>query len=197
MRRELTTAPLIEPVTVDEAKLYCRIDLADDDAILSALISSARQYAEHYIHGALINQTWTFYFDADDDLLFDKRYINLPINPLVSVTSVSTFSDANVSAVYANTHYRLSGNRILLNDNYEWPYTVRSTDSAAVVVVAGFGSLATDVPESIRLAIKMLVAQWYDKREALFDLATETGNTTMATVPFGVTALLAPYKSYY
>lgn len=193
MRRKLTSAPAIEPITVNEAKAFARVTIDNDDDLIEGFIIAARQYVEAYIQGALITQTWTFYFDADEEI-FSKRFVNLPIRPIISITSVKTYTDANVAEIYSSDNYRLSDSRVLLNDAYEWPDNYRIADSAEFVVVAGFGPLASDVPEAIRLAIKMIVAQWYEKREASYD---PTEGSQAGTVPFGVTALLQPYRNFF
>ena len=37
-----------EPITLDEAKAHLRVEFADDDAYISALITAAREYAEAF-----------------------------------------------------------------------------------------------------------------------------------------------------
>ena len=191
MRRVLTTPPAIEPITLAEAKAHARITTSDDDALVSALIVAAREYVEAYIHGALINQTWTFYWNAGDISLFNQRYFSLPLTPIRSITSISIYDTDGIGTPF--TDYTLSGDRIVLNDNYDWPYLYRSQDSTAVVVVLGFGPLATDVPASLRLAIKILVTQWYEKREAVFD----SSEISQGSIPFGVSTLLARYRNVF
>jgi hypothetical protein len=53
------TPPTTEPLTLVEAKRYCRVDFADpvNDAKISGLISSARQFAEGVMCRALATQT--------------------------------------------------------------------------------------------------------------------------------------------
>jgi len=38
--------PVVEPVTLAEAKLHCRIDVDDDDVLVGSLISTAREHLE-------------------------------------------------------------------------------------------------------------------------------------------------------
>jgi len=46
MPLQLVTPPVDEPVTLAEAKLHLRVDFDEDDALILALISAARQAAE-------------------------------------------------------------------------------------------------------------------------------------------------------
>ena len=60
----LVTAPAAEPLTLAEAKLHLRVDDTADDALIGALITAARQHAEHDTRRALVTQTWKLALDA-------------------------------------------------------------------------------------------------------------------------------------
>ena len=57
MTSTLIAPPGEEPVTLAEAKAWCRIDAADEDALLSALIAAARLQVESLTGRALVTQT--------------------------------------------------------------------------------------------------------------------------------------------
>ena len=62
----MVTAPAVEPVTIDEARLWCRID-ADDatqDAMLQLLIIAMREHAEAITGRAFASRTLEFVMDA-------------------------------------------------------------------------------------------------------------------------------------
>lgn len=56
--------PSVEPLSLAEAKLHLRVDITDDDALISALITSVRQYAETITRRAFIQQTWQYVIDS-------------------------------------------------------------------------------------------------------------------------------------
>jgi uncharacterized phiE125 gp8 family phage protein len=55
---QLLAGPSVEPVSLAEAKAHLRVDIADDDALIAALIVTARQCAETITRRALVTQQW-------------------------------------------------------------------------------------------------------------------------------------------
>lgn len=51
----VVTQPTVEPVTLTEAKLFSRIDGTLQDALISGLITAAREYCEAFTRRAFIN----------------------------------------------------------------------------------------------------------------------------------------------
>ena len=58
MPTTILTAPTVEPVSLAEAKLHCRVDTTDENTLLSALIVAAREYVEQVTGRALITRTY-------------------------------------------------------------------------------------------------------------------------------------------
>lgn len=192
-----TLAPSIEPLSLGDAKLHCRVDISHDDVLINAYIISARRLVEAYCLNALITQNFTVtydYLDTTEGLWWEKIKFRLPMQPIISITTVTTYDVDNTATVFNSTNYRLSGNRIVLNDNCSWPSNLRSTDCLQIDFVAGFGATADTVPLDIIQALKLLVAQWYENREAITDpivLKDRSGGALSYAVP----ALLSAYRS--
>lgn len=74
--------------------------------------------------------------------------------------------------------------RILLRGSRVWARPGRIGNGVAVTVTAGFGAAAADVPEPLRLAIRLMIAHWYEHR----------GNGEAPPPPLTVAALLAPFR---
>ena len=59
----LVTGPSVEPISLAEAKLHLRVDITDDDTLITGLIISARQRAETITRRSLCTQTWKLVLD--------------------------------------------------------------------------------------------------------------------------------------
>lgn len=169
MPLNLITAPTVEPVTLAEAKLHCRIDadLTAEDAIVSALITAARERCEHEIGRAIITQTWERVLDAfpnDDDILLGMPTVQ-------SIESVKYIDTAGVERTASVASYLLDnadqGWAIVAN-GAAWPATADTANAVRVRFISGWTAPAA-VPESIRLWIKLHVGEWYSSREAASD----------------------------
>ena len=181
---KLFTAPTHEPVTLTEAKDHLRVDHAADDAWIGECIVAARQWCEQYCGRTFITSTWDWYLDALGDTL------EIPMPPTQSVTSITYMDSNGDSQVLSTALYRVDvisqPARITSAYGEIWPSTYDVINSVTVRVVAGYGG-AAQVPSSIRHAILIMVGELYENREDSIAL-------TINSVPFGVRALLAPYR---
>lgn len=162
----LITAPSVEPVTLAEAKLQCKVDadLTADDALISALISAVREQAEHEIGGALITQTWERTLDA-----FPSAEIELGMPPVQSITSVKYLDAAGTEQTLVNTAYTLDAvaapGWVLPAAGTDWPAAGDYANAVRVRFVAGFGA-ASSVPAAVKAWMLLHIAEWYAQREA-------------------------------
>lgn len=193
MRLELSVAPSVEPVTLAEAKAHCRIEHSDDDALVTALIIAARQSVEDFTNRALVNQTWKQFFDACE-LPFAKREIWLRKVSVNSITSVKAYAADDTATTVPSIDYFKSGDRVVLKEGKSWPSHGRQFDAVEIEYVAGYGAVAANVPAPIRQAILMLVAHYYENREAGGDPVVK--EVFDYEVPFGVRAILMPFRVY-
>lgn len=91
---EGSTAPT-EPVTLAEAKLFCKIDIDDDDATITALITAAREMCEAYCNVGFINRTVTAVMNNGNG------YAYLPYGPVGDVATINTIApvDGEIAGV--------------------------------------------------------------------------------------------------
>jgi uncharacterized phiE125 gp8 family phage protein len=188
--RSLRTAaqPTVEPVSVAEAKLHCRVDTDADDAYIAGLISAAREYVETYMDESLVHQQLVMRMD------YFPVEISLPRPPMAATGTVSityTVDETMQTAVLSQSSYRVDRDstpgaiRTLYGGS--WPSHLRDANSITVTWWAGRGDSGHSVSRSVRNAILMLVGHWYERR-----LAAEPG--ALNEVPFGVKALLDSQK---
>ena len=160
-----TAVPSAEPVTRVEAKLHLRIDHTDEDATIDDLIRVARDLVEHDTGRALITQTWVLRLDAFPDT------IELPRPPLQSVTSVEYVDTAgDTQTLTADTDYTVDKypclGRIVPAYAQSWPTTRDVVNAVVVTYVAGYGDNARDVPQPLQQAMKLLIGEGFENREA-------------------------------
>jgi uncharacterized phiE125 gp8 family phage protein len=188
-----------EPVTLAEAKLHLRVDLSDDDALITAMISAAREMVERYTSRTLI---YTAYRLTMDNWPYD---IELPRSPAIEAAANLVTGIAYITPRIR--YYDGDGNQqtmtyaagdfeVLLDNNPPllvlppsgiWPVTYPLQRGAIEIDwIAGYGSASTGIPELLRLAIMMLVAHWYEHREAVGSFGSE--------VPLAVDSVLRLYS---
>lgn len=76
-------APAAEPITLAQAKAWCRVDQSTEDALLEVLIQAVRERAEAITGRAFVQRTLELRLDA-----FPQDVIELPYAPLIAVDYV-------------------------------------------------------------------------------------------------------------
>ncbi len=194
MPLELVTPPAIEPVTLDDAKAHLKVDTTDDDALITALIAAARARAEWHTRRAFITQSWTLWLDCwpgaqgDDDLppalsTTPPLPVQIPLPPLQSVASITTYAMDDSATVMSTSLYQVdtasAPARVALKIGATVPVNLRAMNAIAIAFTAGYGDAASDVPDAIKRAILMIVADLYANRG---DAAVETSAVALATL---------------
>lgn len=188
MALTLFTAPIAEPVTRQEAKDFARITTTADDTLVDALIVAARRQIEQLTRRVLVTQTWDLTLDAFPD---GNEQIEVPLPPLQSVTSISYTDTDGVGQTVLVADYVVDAKsepgRIVPAFGKTWPSTRDIVNAVAVRFVAGFG-LAVAVPESLKTAVKALVAALYEHRETVMDATVQPVSV--------VEQLVTPYRVF-
>lgn len=187
-----TVAPLVEPLSLADAKAHLRVDVSDDDSLITTLVTSARLAVERIISRSLITQTWQLNIDRFPD---SNQHILLPQSPAQSVSQIQYVDQDGLTQTFASSKYTLDSNdqrrpRIALAFNESWPSEQDVVNAVTITYVAGFGSASSDVPEDLTSAIKLLVGLLYENREQITV-------TNMQNIPFGVMSLLADFRVYW
>src|SRR5690554_1355221 len=140
------TQPAEEPVTLNEAKLYLRVDATDEDALISSLVVSAREHVEGFQGRSLVTQTWRLSLDR-----FPRgRVICLPRPPLRSVENITYVapdgSQQTLDASLYNVDVASEPGRVILKEDQAWPEVADVPGAVQVEYAAGYGD-ASAVPE--------------------------------------------------
>ena len=205
-----------EPITLSDAKLWCRVDNTAEDAVISALISAARQQVETDTGRQLGAQTWVWTIDqrwrlpkindaVDVDLrwgdaaadawggaewpwfLWGRRYPALRA-PVTPVTAIDsiTYRLGGQDVTYTDT-VRVGGDRDLIFED-GLPISDEQRDAITVTLTAG---LAT-IPEKYLQAMRMLIVHWYENR-----VPVQMGRARgISELPLSYTPLVAGSRSW-
>ena len=191
--RSLTreTEPALEPVTLAEAKAHLRVDISDDDDLITAIIKAAREYCEEYLDRTLVHTQWTMRMDA-----FPWEF-KLPRPPMAqagttTVTSVTYTLETQATATLNTSEYRVDRNSTpgAIRTVYAgtWPGHLADANAVSVTWWGGYGADGTSVPAGIRAAMLMIIGSLYEHRSAVL-----TG-TISKEIEFGVKSLLDAHR---
>jgi uncharacterized phiE125 gp8 family phage protein len=181
----LLNAPAVEPVTLEDAKQFLRVEHDDDDDVIAALIAGARIHIEAQTRRALITQSWRLVRDAWPA---DGRIAVRP-SPLQSLDVVRLYDDDGEAAVLDLQGFIAdTANAALVFAPWSPAQPGRAAAGIELDVTCGYGDDPDDVPEPLRQAIRMIVAHWYDNR------GLAAVGQAVAMLPAGVATLVSPYR---
>lgn len=173
------TAPLSEPITLEDLKIYLKLEIDDDDNLLNALIEASTVHLESTLNMAFISQEWTW------TLHCWPPYLNIPLFSAHEIKEIRVKKADGTWDIMVLDEVVLDENEILFD--FMPPFPATKHKGIEIDFEAGYGT-SEDVPAPLRLAVKMLAAYWYEHRA----LAERTGD--VAILPISVKNLIAPYK---
>ena len=177
-------APPIEPITLNTAKEFLRIDHNHEDALIGDFIIAARERVEAMARLSLITRRRSY---STAKSCTSRIVINHgPVKHIHKVSlldGADNAADIPLSELYINKRARpvsLETRRRALFSDY-------ASDPAAIVVEleAGYGAAPADVPMQLRQAVLLLLAQHFEHRD----------DALKRPVPMLVDALLMPYRT--
>jgi len=159
----LVTRPEVEPVSLEDAKLWLRLDHTAEDALVDSLIQMVREQVEE--HGiAVITQTWDLRLDCFPSII---RLPKTPVQEVSSISYIDTSGDTQTLAEAAYTvDVRSTPARIVPAYGYSWPITRSEPNAVTVRFIAGYGAGATpaEIPERILQAMRLALTTAYTMR---------------------------------
>lgn len=181
----LITKPLVEPVTLAGAKTHLRIDSTDEDIFVSELIVAARQYLEQICGVRLISQVWRHY----EDCWPTSQILNLPLRPVQSVQAITVYDAEGVPAVIPASEYQVDNISDIARIHMASPISPGMImNGIEIDFTVGFGDTGVDVPDTLKRAILMLIAHWYEFRGAILP------GEQPVSIPPGFETLIKPFR---
>lgn len=161
----LVTPPTAEPVTLAEAKTFCRVDHDWENELLTSLVSAARTAAETETGRQLVSATWRWSADNWPE----SGEVILPRPTLQTVSAVQYYDpDGVLQSVDTDEYFTSTAGvrgRVVFASGFSWPSLQDDRpDRVSITFTSGYGSPA-DVPAGLKTAIGLLVAHWYENRE--------------------------------
>lgn len=164
MRLILLEPPINEPLTAAEVRARSNIGGEVSDEVIEAYITASRQMidgADGYLGRALITQTWQGNIDQFPSSSCDSGRIYIPLPPLQEITSITYLGSDGLPVVMDPATYQVvMGPRPYLVPAYNssWASVTTRADAISITFTAGYGDNGDDVPEPIRTAISLGVA---------------------------------------
>ncbi|MDP4840033.1 MAG: head-tail connector protein [Alphaproteobacteria bacterium] len=188
-----------EPIGLELAKAYLRVEHDNEDGLIESFISTARASVEAYTSRALIKQKWQLTLNAgyavarsDEAYLTGRKSrgeqgIELPRSPFVELCSdpvlhteygEKSLKDFRVdtAARAAHIHFGPSAQSLL-----------HGTGSIQIEFIAGYDD--GKLPEPLKQGVLLVLAQLYENRIAVNDNPGMTGEFHQ-----GILTLIKPYQ---
>ncbi|WP_411033836.1 head-tail connector protein [Shinella sp. BYT-45] len=182
-----------EPVvSLEEAKMHIRVDGGDlEDGLIESYVASATQWLDGPA-GWLGRSIGVQLLEARGWLSCERLRLEFP--PVLEIEDITIEGPGGVREAVDPSTYRLDGDILVVASGAAW---VTQPDHR-IRYWAGYGhrdpgeasKWINEPPAPIKVAILMLASQWYYNRDAVAE------SLTPQAMPFGVEALLNPYRIY-
>ena len=186
---ELVTAPTATPVSLSEAKDHLRVDSDDDDALVTRLIAVATAFtdAQGALGSAMITQTWGQWIGANPN-----QTVPLILGPFQAIDAVKYYDVDGVLQTDTLSNYDVFGTKtakyIGPKSGFSWPVAQDRSDAIKIEYTIGFGDAETDIPDTIRHALLLLIDHWYENRE-------QATTDNLMDIPWGFDALMNMHRA--
>jgi hypothetical protein len=208
LKEVLPVSPPTEPITLTQAKAHLRVTASADDTYITDLITASRCACEKFTGATLVPRSYQLALDCwpgRGDIWWDGvregsmdvltggygGVIKLPQPPLVAVSEIGVYDDADVKTVFSATQYyvdaedQTSYGRIVLRRGSVWPPALRVANAIVILFTAGYGQVSgPTVPPEFTQALKLMLQFLYRNRG-------DAANAEMMVGPCGASSLLA------
>lgn len=150
---------IIEPVTLTEAKNFCKIDISTDDDLINVLITAARKMCEAYTGVGFVQH------NAVAVLNNKNGNIYIPYGPTGTINSVE---DEQGNTLILDSNYTLGGNDF---KRLKTPYA----NNITIDYITGY----TVLPDTLKTALLNQVYYLYDNRAIANDEISPIAKTIL------------------
>lgn len=184
-------------LTLDEIKQQLNLfGDSSQDTYLQSLEVAVRQAIEDYLGLSIFSLTYRVWYGTESlvasPICFDLPEISQNVNSLqsgVTINSVGFWDDSFPPTFNtigsSNYYYDASGNKVILNS---MPTSVNTVMTAPIVIeYSTTANPISDYPVILQAGL-LLFTHLYNNR-------SNTVDSNIKEIPFGVAALLRPYKS--
>jgi hypothetical protein len=196
MQLNLIEKPASEIITLEEAKIYLRIDHDFDDNLIAGFIKSTREAMESIIQKSILKQTWEYKLDNVSISSLDFREsdypsiygnslrIPLPKPPIIEIISL----EIDRKEVDANKYsLEKTNNKFCLCINETKFFRNKRKISMVVKYSSGISDCVENIPFQLKLANLRLVANAFQERFSY---------SQNSIISQGVRQLLSPFKTF-
>lgn len=153
--------PAVEPITLPDMKAYLRVDDDAEDELILGLIKAARLMVESASRRILIEQRWRVFMDRWPQ----GGKVLLPISPLLAVDGIKVFDVAGMATDIPLTSIETDAvsDPPCITVAFA-PEPGKTRNGIEIELRAGYGASPDALPATLKLAIKILVAHWFENR---------------------------------
>jgi uncharacterized phiE125 gp8 family phage protein len=185
-----------EPVSLATARLHLRLDTLGsppthpDDALVTALITVAREAVENFTELTVAVNTFQVKLDYFENLAIDLG--TYPVNSITSITYVDTNGATQTipSGDYVLDTFSKPAQIVLAYDK-QWPPVRNQPNAVTVTFQAGFTGNTSPVtnvmPKALIQAMLLTITDLYENRGAI-------GSKQNYEIPVMAQYLMAPYR---
>lgn len=171
MPLRLVTPPAAMPVSLEDAKEFCRVQHDFDNALISELIASATEHVEQVTGLQLVAAEYELQLsDWPRDGI-----IRLPKSPFLDLTSLQCrrIDEVGLTTLAEGTDFHVDEVAMpaQIYPDLSWPRLIDAHDAVIVRWTAGFAAdegspidHTANVPARARVAVKCIVSHFYENR---------------------------------
>ncbi|MDR1266895.1 MAG: head-tail connector protein [Holosporales bacterium] len=182
-------------ISIEEAKTYLRVDTDAENDLITRLIAASTEALEMITGRSFLQKTYQYITHVTPETSSFPYFKNFPsvlqiplprppMQRIVSVTLKTQLQDQEIPPENYKTFESHGPTQLTVT----LPGSLcPAQDPMALLIsfIAGWSETAQGVPEPLRLATLMLIADAYEKRD---------GYSAQGGLPLGVSSLIQPYR---